>query len=109
MATLTVSSLSLSDYNPDMVAADVAGDKFPNQSGVWFIIHNGSGASITATFAHNVTAQPGITGANLVATIPAGEIRTLPFFGLARFSDVDNMVQVTYSAVTTVKVGVFKA
>jgi hypothetical protein len=94
------------------VAAAGGGDSFANNGSEFFYIKNGGGAGITVTFD-----APGTCSFNSAAnaahdkacTIGAGEERIIGSFPTGRFNDANGLVQVTYSAVTSVTVAVLKA
>ena len=92
-------------------AATAAGDEFTN-SGVEFLhVENGHSGALTVTITVQVTNihhnQFGtVTKSNVVKVIGAGNDAFIGPFKQAAFNDANNMVQITYSAVTSLKVAV---
>lgn len=114
MATLTNQPSSFTGLNLSTTSADVAGDEFTNTGRELLYVSNGGGSSITVT----VTAQQtnvqkqgfgSLTVSDTTVTIPAGEDRFIGPFPVQRFSDSAGRVQVSYSDVTSVVVGVIDA
>jgi len=68
------------------------------------LVKNGDSASKTITLVSQVTAEPGIAPADHTVSVPAGGVATISLEGNKRFNDSEDQVQVTYSAVTNVKV-----
>lgn len=114
MATLTPVNPAISGALLALTAAAGGGDQFANLRGnAYFVINNGGGGSINVTFAAQQTAipaqgiNPPIILANNVVAVAAGAqkiIGPIP----AAFNDGNGNVQVTYSGVTTVTVGVLQ-
>lgn len=107
MATLTVQPAvrTTNGVNIAGVAAAGGGDSFPNTGKEVVYIKNGGGSGITLTVVTPVTID-GLAVADLTATIGAGESRIIGPFPPAYYSDGSGNVGLTYSAVTTVTVGV---
>lgn len=103
MALLSLVVISRSGVAPAPVAADVAGDTFPNGGQEFLRIINGSGAPITATAAITETVD-GVTPAGKQITVPAGESRYFGPFPPSQYNDTNGRVAITYSAVTSVTV-----
>ncbi len=107
MAVLTVVQASITPAVNTLVAAAVGGDSFPNSGVERFRVRNGSGGSITVTVAaQSAVGCPAGTLHNVVLTVAAGAEQVVGRLDPNRFNDVNGRVQVTYSAVTTVTVGV---
>ena len=116
MAQLAVSKLSQTKTAANLAAAAGGGDSWANTGKEQFAIKNGGGGSITVTFKcnggdgnnrvcnFNVAATP---GHDVAQTIPNDSniylIGPFPTY----FNDGSGLLQVTYSAVTTVTVAVF--
>lgn len=116
MAALTVLNVAEAGLVPELVAAAAGGDNFVNgdDERTFLVVRNASAGPITVT----VTAQsaaarvPGygqMAKANLTVSVPAttGEKWIGPFAGQA-FNDSAGLVQVTYSAVTSLTVTAVK-
>lgn len=107
MATLTVQESSPSGLVVSLAAADVAGDEFANAGKTYLDVHNASGGSITVTIVGQKVCNQGFLhdGGGSVAD---GVTKRFGPFPVDRFNDADNLVQVTYSAVTSVTVAAVK-
>lgn len=106
MAALTTQVVDLAGITASYVAATVGGDTFSPGDGVEFCLKNGSGVSVTATLATPGTVD-GLAVADrplVVAAGAEGRIRV----PTRLYAKADGQCDVTYSAVTTVTVGVFK-
>lgn len=116
MATLAIISNTTAagetDIEGALVAAAGGGDEFLNDRNTIFVLKNGSGGPITATFASQTdTAEKSgfdtLTHANRTLVVADGDIGfAMPFPGA--FEDASRKVQVTYSGVSSVTVGAFK-
>lgn len=107
MATLTIKTVDLDDPDPALVAAAAGGDQFLGTKQTLLIVKNDDVSSMNVTLTSQVSDAPGVTAADIVEAVPAGEARTFAFgSNITRFKDVDGYVQVAYSAVTSVTVGV---
>jgi hypothetical protein len=89
-----------------LVAADAGlSDKWANTGRELLIVNNGSGAPITLTF--NIVGQiDGQTPAGPTATVAAGKTRIFGPFPQNAYNTTLNQASVSYSAVTSVLVGV---
>jgi len=111
MADLTITPFvngSLTDTLPASAAA--GGDSVPAYTGKeWIEVNNGGGSPINVSLVSQITAVPGIAAANLLVAVPAGARRKLKAPApVSTWTDVNGKLQIIYSAVTTVTVGVFK-
>jgi hypothetical protein len=109
MAQLTVQSIVGTGLAPSFAAAAAGGDSFLNDGKTFLEVKNASGSSITVT----ITAQnPCNQGQlhNLAVSVPAttGD-RMIGLLLPSIFNDANGLVQVTYSAVTSLTVAAFKA
>ncbi len=111
MATLPVQDITRSGLNPSYVAASVSGDEFANDGSVYPEVVNGSGVSVTVTIVSQST-DDGLAVADRTVVVPAGERRKIGPFPKATYNVTSGAsagrVQMTYSAVTSVTVGVFR-
>jgi hypothetical protein len=104
-SALTPTQITRAGIVDTLSAANVDGNYFANTGREWIEVLNGSGGSINVIFA-GVT--DGITVATLkTIAVAAGVRKKIGPFPSTPYSDADGRVQVTYSAVTTVTVGVF--
>ncbi|WP_337187596.1 hypothetical protein [Phenylobacterium sp.] len=112
-AALTPQIMSMNGIAPTYNAANSGGDTFLNDGRTYVHIKNGSGGSLTVTFAsvasYTDNALGTITLSNLAVAVPAGAERIVGFFPLARFNDVNGRVSMTYSGVTSLTVAVVRA
>ena len=98
---------SILDLIGQLVAATGGGDQFFMAGNELLIVNNGGGVGVTVTVTASGTLSEW-TPLNLTATIAAGKIGLINVnYGL-RFRDANGNVQLTYSGVTSVTVGVFR-
>lgn len=93
------------DVVGSLAAAAVGGDTAEITPGAFFVLNNGSGGTITATFATPGTVN-GLAIAEATMAVLAGDIGIMPMSSVFRQST--GRANVTYSGVTSVTVGVFK-
>ena len=120
MATITAKQInetglvhaSGSAISYSQTSCNSGGDEFKN-TGLEFIrIYNGHSGSQTVTVTANGTTSlknpvfGTITKSNVVKAVGAGNIAYLGPFHPFTFNDADGMVQITYSAVTALKIEV---
>lgn len=110
MAAITKVSPSLSGTAVTGAAASAGGDTVANPRGNTIIrITNGGGSTITATLAAQVTTRPADgtfpaqTVSNAAVSIAAGVTRLIGPVPPA-YNDGNGLIQLTYSAVTSVTV-----
>jgi hypothetical protein len=115
MAILTAQALNIDGLAATLTSAAAGGDKFANPSDerTFLRVTNGSGASINVTITKQVAAvnAPGygsVATADKVVAVAAGASKDIGPFPTALWNDAQNMVNVAYSAVTTVTVGVIR-
>lgn len=116
MATLTVVEVDetgIADFLGGFASAAGGGDQFANTGKEILYVSNNSGGNITVTItAQNTSftdANRGILSkGNAVVTVGNGDICAIGYFPKQAFNDSNGNVQVTYSGVTSVTVGVFK-
>lgn len=107
MATLTAQTISRAGLEPVLAAADVAGDDFVN-TGLEFVeVVNGSGSDVTVTLDIQSTVD-GQAVTDRTVTVTAGERRIIGPFPTGTYNDSEGKMNISYSAVTSVTVGVFK-
>lgn len=109
MADLTTSTIAVADPELDLVgslaAAASGGDTAEITTGAFFVLNNGSGSTVTATFATPGT-RNGLAIADATMAVLAGDVGIMPLASV--FRQATGRANVTYSAVTTVTVGVFR-
>lgn len=106
MATLTVQDVTTAGVAPTYAAATSGGDQFAND-GATMLHVKAAAATVTVTIASQVACSQGSTHNKTVVVSSTGEQMIGPF-DVARYSDANGRVQVTYSQVTSVTVGVFQ-
>jgi hypothetical protein len=108
MADLTVETVARTGLNATYVACSAGGDAVLNTGVDCVLVKNGSGSSITVTVVTQDTVD-GNAVADRTVVIPAGEERIIgPFRGGVTYNDVDNKVQLTYSAVTSLTIAALR-
>lgn len=108
MATLTPQVVVLTGITPTLVAAEAGGDEFVNSGRDFIHIKNTNAAAIDVTINSQTDCNQGVDH-DAVVNIPAttGEKFIGPF-PKDRFDDAANKVQITYSAVTDVTIGIVR-
>lgn len=109
MATLTVQDMtSLSEITPSYASADVAGDTFVYDDASYIHIKNGDASPHTMTLVTVRESNYGQTP-DVDVVVAAGTERKI-FLGpdTLRFRAADGLMDVTYDAVTSVTIGVFR-
>lgn len=119
-ATLTAIKVGpnagLNDIIGQLVAATSTGDAWIIQGRELIVLNNASGAPITVTVSTTVgagnTGVPdnwGIVNAahDVVLSVGAGKVGYIVASTVPRFRDSNNLAQITYSAVTSLTVGIF--
>jgi hypothetical protein len=109
MAILTVQIPGLTGTVTVKSAATGGGDSFPNTGQEILHVENLDAAPHTVTADAPNTCSFGATAAPIhdgVIVVAAGATQEIGPFPVARFNDVNNRVQLTYDAVTAVKVWV---
>lgn len=85
---------------PTYHAAEVGGDRVP--PGALLHVDNGSGGSINVTLVTPSTVDTDLAIADRVVAVPATSRRFIRVPKISAYQDVDGMVAVQWSAVTTV-------
>lgn len=106
MATLSVQSVSTAGVAPTYASATSGGDQFSND-GKTTIHVKASAAPVTVTIASQRVCDQGSTHNKTVVVSSTGEQMIGPF-DTNRYNDTNNRVQLTYSQVTGVTIGVFQ-
>lgn len=107
MAVLSVQEITTDGLNPLLVAADPAGDEFPNDGKTFFRVDNGSAAGITVTFNSQKPCNYGFDH-DVQVSVPAGESMLVGPFEPNRFNNSNGRVEVSYSDATSVTVAAIK-
>lgn len=102
---LVATQITRAGITDTLAAANVDGNYFINTGANWLEISNGSGGSI------NVIIGAYVDSTSIVAfktiAVGAGARKKIGPFPSSPYSDASGYVQLTYSAVTSVTVGVF--
>jgi len=106
MAVLSTQVLVPAGAAGTLAAAAGGGDTFTPGDGVWLEVNNGDASAKTVTIATPGTME-GLAVADRVCVIPAGERWKIPV-PARLYAAGDGTGSITYSAVTSVTVGVFK-
>jgi len=109
MAAITVQQIAIAGLvNPTFTAATAAGDTFTNDGNTMYVIKNGGGGPITATFNDTGSISP-VSGKtfdpDVDVVVPAGQDAYIGPFTTARFG---TNCSVTLSADTTVTVAALR-
>jgi hypothetical protein len=110
LATLNPQSRGVADnIVVTMAAASGGGDNVTDTNGpVMIIVANRDASSKTVTVASFATTiLPGTAKANEAVVIPAGSVAVLGPYDVAVWGDSSSLVELTYSAVTSVFVGAY--
>ncbi len=106
MVSLAVQSITTAGVAPTYAAATSGGDQFSND-GKTMLHVKAAAAPVTVTIASQQSCNQGSTHNKTVVVSSTGEEMIGPF-DVNRFNDTASRVQVTYTQVTGVTVGVFQ-
>ncbi len=98
------------DYDTFMPAANAGGDSFDNNGQQFIVVENGDSGSHTLTVVSGTRDSAkvdGITPPSRTYAVAAGKKRLIGPFPVADYNDATDRVQMTWSAVTAMKIGVF--
>lgn len=104
-SALTATPVVRTGITDTLAAANVDGNFFTNTGREWLEVLNGSGGSINVIIA-GVADGVTVTALRTIA-VGAGVRKKIGPFPANTYNDANGQVQITYSAVTTVTVGVF--
>lgn len=107
MAVLAPTQITRQGVAATLTAAAAGGDEFQANQDTILLVRNGSASPITVTFVTPGTSQ-GLAVEDVAVTVPAGADRYCSGFADDVFRNTNGRVGVTYSAVTTVTVGVLQ-
>lgn len=102
MATLTVLKPTFAGDIISFSNADAGGDRFINNGRTFIFVKNEDAGSITVTI--DATSDAGLSYVDPTKVVTAGSIAVFGPFVPRQFSDLDGYMNVTYSAVTNIKV-----
>lgn len=109
MAILSVQQIVTTGLNPSFAAAAGGGDSFQFSGREYLEVINGGGGSINVTIAaQQACGTFGVSAAahDIVVAVTNGQRRKIRIPAVG-YIDANGRVQVTYSGVTSVTVGVF--
>lgn len=108
MAALSTQPATVAGTTPSFVAANAGGDTAEPGSDNVLHVKNASGGSITVTVASPTPCSQGSTHP-LVVAVPAGQERIIGPLPAGRFAQPSSgRVDITYSAVTSLTVAVYR-
>jgi hypothetical protein len=107
MALIAVQPVPVSGLAPSYVSASAGGDQAPIGTGLFLEVRNGGGASITVTVVTPGNYK-GLAIADTALVIPAAGNGLIPLDSVYR-NPSTGRADITYSAVTSVTVGVLQA
>lgn len=105
MATQTVQNVTRAGVNPTYASAAVGGDEFVNTGKELIHIKNGDSSNMTLTVATQGTVD-GQAVADRTVVVPLGGETVLGPFPTSVYNDTNNKVQLTYSSVTSLTLGI---
>lgn len=108
MATLAIQTIDNDGLTPAYVAAAAGGDKAVPGPGSYLHVKNGSAGSINVTLVTPGTVDGNLAVGDRVVAVGAGAESKIAVGNLYR-DPADGLAAITYSAVTTVTVGSFRA
>lgn len=108
MATLTTQRITRVGLPITYAAAAAGGDKFVPGDKVFLHVKNGGASSVNVTVATTGKVRGDLALANVVVAIPAAGENVVGPFGRGEFQNAVGLVDVTYSAVTSVSVAVLE-
>jgi len=104
---LTVNLITTSGVAYSLISANADGNYFDNNGYTFFVISNGGGSPITVTIDSKATCNFGVDH-DIEVSVGAGATKIIGPFNVARFNDAEGEVNVTYSDVSSVTVGVWR-
>jgi len=108
MATLVVQQIAKTGLVSALTAAAGGGDQFPNDGQrTYFHIKNADGTPTTVTFVTQKTVE-GLAVADLAVAVANATEQKVGPFPAEIYNDINGMVQVTYSKVTSLTVNPFR-
>lgn len=111
MAAIATQNIVPAGVAPSYAAANGGGDTFVPDKDTFLHVKNGSGGALTVTVAVPGTERYGVATADLAVSVPAGAERMMGPFPADVFADssIAGSAAVTYSGVTSLTIGAFKA
>jgi hypothetical protein len=108
VATLAIQTIVNAGITPAYVPAAAGGDKVIPGPGSYVHVKNGGGSSVTVTLVTPGTVDGTLAVGDRAVVVAAGAESKIAVGNLYR-DPADGLASITYSAVTTVSVGSFRA
>ena len=109
MAAITVQEVDSTGIDLNFVAAAGGGDTFDNSAAnTTFFIKNDDASQKTVTFQTDAVSDGDLAITDRAITVDAGDVTQVGPFNTNVYGDVDNIISVTYSDVTSVTVAASK-
>lgn len=111
MAALATQTIVPGGVAPSYAAAAGGGDTFTPDKDTFLHVKNGGGSPITVTIAVPGNTRYGVATSDVAVSVTNAQERMIGPFPAEAFGDsaLSGAAAITYSAVTSVTVGVFKA
>jgi hypothetical protein len=109
MALLTTVTATLAGTNPGFVAANAGGDTMQYQPNSFLHVRNASGSSVTVTVVVPGNTEFGVAQPDPTVSVPATTGERLIRLTQGLVDPATGLINVTYSAVTSVTVAVISA
>lgn len=108
MATLAIQTMSRSGLAKSLAGAAGGGDEFVNTGSEFIWIENGSGSPITLTIATPQIIDGNLQVAERTVVLSATTEYLIGPFPTGPYNDANRKIQLTYTGVTTLTIGIFK-
>jgi len=117
MAILTVTPMTFGTRTADAIPTyagtarisqtpSAGGDSFVNDGKTFILLYLPTGSALTVTATCVRANNQGVTE-NLVCSVPSSSTTFFGLFSAGEFNDANDMVNLTYSSVTNLKIAVF--
>lgn len=107
MAEITMTDATQDGFTITTQSAESGGDYFTNNGNSLLYVANGSGSSIDVTITGQNNCSQGFKH-DLTVAVGAGASKFIGVLKQTQYNDVNQRVQISYSDVTTLTVGVIK-
>ncbi|MBP8991729.1 MAG: hypothetical protein KBG82_07100 [Spirochaetes bacterium] len=104
---LTSTLITTSGVAYSLASANADGNYFKNNGYTFFVVSNGGSSAITVTIDSKATCNFG-GDHDIEVSVGEGATKIIGPFNVARFNDAEGEVNVSYSDVTSVTVGVWR-
>jgi hypothetical protein len=106
MALLATTAVTVAGTTQTLAAASAGGDTAHVGDGLFLVVKNGDATSKTVTLVTPATLETGDAYPDKAYTVAAGATALIPLLDVYR-NKATGLASITYSAVTSVTVGVF--